>query len=45
MDADSCIEALKDAMQIYGIPANFNTDQGSQFTSYGFIKVLKDSGE
>ena len=29
---------------IYGVPAIFNTDQGSQFTSYGFIKVLKDAG-
>ena len=44
MDADFCIEALKDAMDIYGVPAIFNTDQGSQFTSYGFIKVLKDAG-
>jgi putative transposase len=44
MDADFCIEALKDAMATYGVPAIFNTDQGSQFTSYGFIRVLKDAG-
>ena len=44
MGADFCIEALKDAMDIYGVPAIFNTDQGSQFTSYGFIKALKDAG-
>ena len=31
-------------MAVYGFPAIFNTDQGSQFTSYGFIKVLKDTG-
>jgi len=35
---------LKDALARYGVPAIFNTDQGSQFTSYGFIRVLKDSG-
>jgi len=44
MNADFCIEALKEAMGIYGVPAIFNSDQGSQFTSYGFIKVLKDAG-
>jgi putative transposase len=44
MDADFCIDALKDALARYGVPAIFNTDQGSQFTSYGFIRVLKDSG-
>lgn len=44
MDADFCIETLKEAMATYGVPAIFDTDQGSQFTSYGFIKVLKDVG-
>ena len=44
MDADFCIDALKDALARYGVPAIFNTDQGSQFTSYNFIKVLKDAG-
>ena len=39
----SCIEALKDAMQTYRVPAIFNTDQGSRFTSYGFSKVFKVS--
>jgi len=42
MDAEFCIDALKEALRIYGVPAIFNTDQGSQFTSYGFIQVLKD---
>jgi transposase InsO family protein len=28
-----CIEALDDAMVRHGTPDNFNTDQGSQFTS------------
>ena len=44
MDADFCIEALQEAMQRFGVPAIFNTDQGSQFTSHGFIKTLKDAG-
>ena len=41
MDADFCVEALEDAILRYGIPAIFNTDQGSQFTSEAFISVLE----
>ena len=44
MDAEFCIDALKEALARYGTPAVFNTDQGSQFTSYGFIRVLKEAG-
>lgn len=40
MDASFCIEVLEDAIKEYGIPAIFNTDQGSQFTSDAFIEVL-----
>jgi putative transposase len=40
MDASFCIEALEDAIKEYGVPAIFNTDQGSQFTSDAFIDVL-----
>jgi putative transposase len=36
-----CIEALKEALDKYGKPEIFNTDQGSQFTSKDFIAVLK----
>lgn len=36
-----CIEAVEDAMVRYGKPKIFNTDQGSQFTSIDFIKLLK----
>ena len=43
LDADFCMEALKEALVLYGTPAIFNTDQGCQFTSYGFIKILKDA--
>ncbi|WP_432735928.1 IS3 family transposase [Maridesulfovibrio sp. FT414] len=44
MDADFCIAALEDAMNRYGVPEIFNTDQGSQFTSYEFTKTLRDTG-
>ncbi|MBB4284318.1 putative transposase [Roseospira goensis] len=44
MDADFCVEALKEALEIYGKPEIFNTDQGSQFTSLDFTGVLQDAG-
>ena len=37
-----CIEAVEEALSRYGKPEIFNTDQGSQFTSLDFIKLLKD---
>jgi len=40
MEADFCIEALKEAMARFGKPLIFNTDQGSQFTSPRFTEVL-----
>jgi transposase InsO family protein len=40
MDADFCIEALKEVLAKYGKPEIFNTDQGSQFTSGGWSDVL-----
>ncbi len=42
LDAVFCIEALEEAIELYGEPAIFNTDQGGQFTSDGFIDVLED---
>jgi len=42
-DADFCVAALEEALQRYGKPEIFNTDQGSQFTSYAFTSVLKDA--
>lgn len=39
-----CIEAVEEAMAKYGKPDIFNTDQGSQFTSINFIKMLTDAG-
>jgi len=39
-----CIEAVEDAMVKHGKPDIFNTDQGSQFTSIAFIKMLTEAG-
>jgi putative transposase len=43
MDTHFCIEALEEALDLYGRPDIFNTDQGSQFTSFDFISVLKEN--
>ncbi len=44
MDTDFCIDALNEAINRYGTPEIFNTDQGSQFTSEAFTGVLKSKG-
>jgi putative transposase len=44
MDAGFCIEALNEALARHARPEIFNTDQGSQFTSFEFTGVLKDAG-
>lgn len=41
MDTSFCTEALEEAIELYGPPDIFNTDQGSQFTSEEFTSVLK----
>jgi len=41
LDTDFCIEALEEAIEIYGVPAIFNSDQGCQYTSDRFIEKLK----
>jgi len=43
LSADFCIEALEEALARYDRPEIFNSDQGSQFTSADFIKVLQDA--
>ena len=43
MDAEFCVEALKEALAAHGTPEVFNTDQGSQFTSGDWIDVLSDA--
>ena len=44
LDARFCVEALAEALDRYGRPEIFNTDQGSQFTSFEFTAVLKNAG-
>ena len=41
MDTEFCLAALAEALESYGIPEIFNTDQGSQFTSIAFIGLLE----
>src|SRR5215469_7726852 len=40
--AGFCVEALSEALVRFGKPGIFNTDQGAQFTSTEFTKVLLD---
>jgi putative transposase len=44
MDVSFCIDCLLEAMRRFGIPAIFNSDQGSQFTSAEFTSVLLKAG-
>ena len=41
MSVEFCVEVLEQALMRYPKPQIFNTDQGSQFTSNVFTKVLK----
>ena len=43
MDSGFCVDALQEALQWYGSPEIFNTDQGAQFTSEVFTTVLKEA--
>ena len=40
LESSFCVDCLDEAIQKYGIPEYFNTDQGSQYTSDAFIGVL-----
>ena len=44
LDSGFCVDCIEQALQAYGIPDIFNTDQGSQFTSEAFTGVLKAHG-
>ena len=44
LDTEFCVQALKEAISLYGVPDIFNTDQGSQYTSLSFTNILKDHG-
>jgi putative transposase len=42
LDASFCVEALREAVDRFGAPDIFNTDQGAQFTAESFTSVLRD---
>jgi putative transposase len=44
MDKTFCVEALQEALDRYGKPEIFNTDQGVQFTCEAFITTLSAQG-
>ena len=44
LDRGFCIDALNEALEKYGRPEIFNTDQGSQYTSDEFTGILRDRG-
>ena len=44
LTAGFCVAALSEALARFGNPGIFNTDQGTQFTSGDFTKVLRDHG-
>jgi putative transposase len=44
LTTDFCLDAVREAIARYGTPEIFNTDQGSQFTSIDFTRMLKDHG-
>ena len=44
LDSGFCVDSLAQALQEYGKPTIFNTDQGCQFTSAAFTGALKTHG-
>jgi len=44
LDASFCVDCLEAAIKAYGAPEIFNTDQGSQFTSDSFTRMLLNNG-
>ena len=44
LDTVFCLEAVQEAIDHYGTPEIFNTDQGSQFTSAAFTDLMKVNG-
>ena len=43
MDSSLVMSVLNEALSLYGKPEIFNTDQGSQYTSYIHTQTLKDN--
>jgi putative transposase len=44
MTAAWCCQVVEEAVEMYGNPEIFNTDQGSQFTSAEFTSLLEAKG-
>ena len=44
LDSGFCVDCLEQALQVYGAPEIFNSDQGCQFTSETFTEILKVQG-
>ena len=44
LDARFCTDALDETLAAHGTPEIFNTDQGSQFTSFAFTGRLQAAG-
>lgn len=44
LDSAFCLDALEEAIRLYGKPDIFNSDQGCQFTSTAFTNRLKVEG-
>lgn len=44
LDASFCVDALHEALNRFGRPDIFTTDQDSQFTSAAFLNVLRGRG-
>lgn len=40
LDTSFCVDALEEALDMFGRPEIFNTDQGAQFTSEAFTETL-----
>lgn len=44
LDGRFCRDVVLEAFERFGRPQWFNTDQGAQYTSLDFIKILEDAG-
>jgi putative transposase len=44
LSTESCVEALEDAVEKYGIPEIINSDQGCQYTSDLWVRKIKKKG-
>jgi putative transposase len=42
LSTEFCIDAMEEAIALFGRPEIFNSDQGVQFTDHRFVEMLKD---